>query len=235
MKIDYALVGSNSNPMYLDFWPVVSKVWKTVFNVTPVLGLITNDNEEIVKDEYGIIIKLNPVDGYSDSLLSQLVRLYLPKYLNGNCIISDIDMIPLSKKYFIDNLIEFSDDDFIIMSSHHPQTNGTNQYPMCYVVGNDKIYKELFSLDDSWTNFIQKIPNNGWYTDQTHLFNIINSNKQFNYKFPKRDGDFINDRIDRALWGYNVDKLKNGDYVDCHSLRPYNEYKNEINNLINLL
>jgi hypothetical protein len=33
----------------------------------------------------------------------------LPKYLHGNCIISDIDMIPLSKKYFIDDLKNFTD------------------------------------------------------------------------------------------------------------------------------
>ena len=44
MKIDYVLVGTNDNPLYLDFWPVISKVWKTVFNITPVLGYITKKN-----------------------------------------------------------------------------------------------------------------------------------------------------------------------------------------------
>ena len=28
MKIDYVIVSSDDNPMYLDFWPIVSKIWK---------------------------------------------------------------------------------------------------------------------------------------------------------------------------------------------------------------
>lgn len=232
MRINYALVGSNNDPMYLDFWPIISKVWKTIFNITPVLGLITDGDEEITNDEYGIIIKLNRIDGYSDGLLSQLVRMYLPKYLNGNCIISDIDMIPLSKKYFIDDLKDYNDDDFIIMSSHHPQTVNTNQYPMCYVTGNDLIFKKIFNLSDDWKTFISKIPNQGWYTDQCHLYNMVNQNHNIKYQFPRRSGDFTNDRIDRSSWGYDINHLKNDGYVDCHSLRPYFSYKNEIDSLI---
>jgi hypothetical protein len=235
MKIDYVLVGSNDNPLYLDFWPVISKVWKTIFNITPVLGYITKEKEEIIHDEYGIIIKFNNIEGYDDGLLSQLVRLYLPKYLNGNCIISDIDMIPLSKNYFINSLEEFSDSDFIVLSSHHPQTVNTNQYPMCYIAGNDTTFKKLFNLDDDWITFINKIPNFGWYTDQIHVFNVINQSNTINIKFPNRVGGFYENRIDRGNWRYDINLLKNGFYIDCHSLRPYNDYKNQINDLINLL
>ena len=40
MKLDYVLMGSNENPLYLDFWPVVSKVWKELFNITPLMVLM---------------------------------------------------------------------------------------------------------------------------------------------------------------------------------------------------
>jgi hypothetical protein len=33
MKIDYVILGSDMNPMYYDFWPVVSKIWKKVYNI----------------------------------------------------------------------------------------------------------------------------------------------------------------------------------------------------------
>ena len=235
MTINYALVGSNNNPMYLDFWPIISKVWKSIFNVTPVLGLITDGDEEIINDEFGIIIKLKKIDGYSDGLLSQLVRMYLPKHLKGNCIISDIDMIPISKRYFIDSLKEYDNDDFIVMSSHHPQTINTNQYPMCYVVGSDLNFKKLFNLNDDWETFVKKIPDQGWYTDQCHLYSMINQNTNINYKFPLRSGDFVGDRIDRVNWSYDIELLKNGYYIDSHMLRPYTKYKDEIDKLINLL
>lgn len=228
-------MGSNLNPLYLDFWPIVAKVWKEVFNIIPVLGLISDEESEMYDDGNGLVIKLKSIEGYDDGLLSQLVRLYLPKHLNGNCIVSDIDMIPLSKKYFIDDLEQYSDDDFVIMSSHHSQTINTNQYPMCYVVGNDTTFKKLFTLSDDWETFIKKIPVQGWYTDQHYLYNMVNKTNNINYKFPERNGGFVENRIDRVMWNYDVNKLKDGYYIDCHSLRPYNQYSNEINKLIKLI
>ena len=47
MKIDYVIIGSDENPNYLDFWPIVSKIWKQVFKITPVLGLICEENSDI--------------------------------------------------------------------------------------------------------------------------------------------------------------------------------------------
>ena len=235
MKIDYVLVGSTKNPLYLDFWPLISKVWKKRFNVIPVLGLIDDNQEELVEDDYGLILKVKEIENYDSSLLSQLVRFYLPKYLNGNCIISDIDMFPVSKKYFLDDLNGFENTDFIIMSSNHPQTFNTNQYPMCYVLGSDKNFKKLFNLDDTWEEFIKKIPNTGWFTDQTHLFNCIKKNTDINFKFPKRENGFIINRIDRSNWSYDENKIKDNFYIDCHSLRPYSNYPYEIDKLINIL
>lgn len=235
MKIDYVLIGSNEDPMYLDFWPIVSKVWREKFNIVPVLGLITNEKEEITNDQYGMIVKLKNIDGYNSGLLSQLVRLFLPKYVNGNCIISDIDMIPLSKKYFIDDIKQYDENDFIILSSHHPQTIKINQYPMCYVIGNSKLFNDLFDFNDDWENFIKKIPNNGWYTDQLFLYEKIKNNKNINFNFPEREGGFFKNRIDRINWVYKVDDVISGKYIDSHLLRPYKKYKREIDNLINLI
>lgn len=235
MKINYAIMGSNNDPTYLDFWPLVSKVWKKRFNITPVLGLIS-DKTKTYEDEYGIIFEFPKIEGYSDVFLSQLSRLFLPKFLNGISIISDIDIFPISKKYFIYDLYEYHDDEFIILSSHHPSTSGTNQYPMCYVVGSDKNFKTIFNLEDNWETFIQKIPNQGWFTDQIHLFEKVNSNSSVKVLYPERIGGFFSNRIDRASWGYNNDQLNRDFYIDCHSLRPYLNHKYEIDKFIeNLL
>ncbi len=42
MKIDKVILSSDSNPYYLAFWPVVSKIWKQNFKIEPVLALISN-------------------------------------------------------------------------------------------------------------------------------------------------------------------------------------------------
>lgn len=233
MKIDYCLMGSTENPYYLDFWPVVSKVWKEKFNITPVLGLICDEESDLINDEYGIVKKFKKSDFSNVESQSQVVRLYLSKFLSGNCIVSDIDMIPLSKKYFIDELIHFKNTDLLVLSSYHPQTINTNQYPMCYVVGNSEIFNKVFNTFTTWDEFVKSSSLNGWYSDQIFLYQSIQNYGLDNVKFPYRD--FINDRVDRINWVYDENLLKNGYYIDSHLLRPYQSYSNEINKLIDLI
>lgn len=235
MKINYAIMGSNYNPDYLDFWPLVSEVWKKRFNIIPILGLIGN-NTETREDKNGIIMEFPLINGYDDATLSQLIRLFLPKFLTGNIIISDIDMFPISRKYFIDDFCKYNDDEFIVLSSHHPQTIKVNQYPMCYVAGNDKNFKKIFNLDYDWETFINKIPLNNWYTDQIFLYEKIKSESEIKILYPEREGGFVSNRIDRTSWKYNIELIDKDFYIDCHSLRPYSKHKFEIDKLIkNLL
>jgi hypothetical protein len=233
MKIDYCLVGSDTNPYYYDFWPIISSVWKNKFNITPVLGLICDEDSELFDDGYGLVKKIKSIPNLSAGWQSQIVRMYLSKFLKGNCIISDIDMIPLSKKYFIDDMKIYKKNELIVLSSHHPQTNGTNQYPMCYVVGDSLILNKIFNTNLEWYEFVNLIPNNGWYSDQHYLFSCIQKYGLTNVKFPYRG--FINDRVDRGNWTYDSELVKNGHYIDSHLLRPYDSNSEQINNLISLL
>ena len=50
MKIDFVIHSSDSNPYYLDFWPLVSRVWKQVFKLEPVL-LYIDANHDVQIDE----------------------------------------------------------------------------------------------------------------------------------------------------------------------------------------
>ena len=45
MKIKYAIMSSDSNPLYLDFWPIVSKVWKEKFDIEPILYYIDENHD----------------------------------------------------------------------------------------------------------------------------------------------------------------------------------------------
>ena len=76
MKIDYVCMGSTENPDFLDYWPIVSKVWYKKFNIIPVLGLISNEDGDFEKTEYGIIKNVF----YKISFLFLFVQYYF--YLN---------------------------------------------------------------------------------------------------------------------------------------------------------
>ena len=237
MKIDYAIVGSNMDPMYLDFWPIVSKVWKEKFNITPVLGLICDEDTDLYQDTYGLVKKFKKIDGVDESMQTQIVRLFLPKFLNGSCLMSDIDMIPLSVDYFKSNSEYLNDSNIVIYSSDNPECLSNNMYPMCYVLSSSNIFSKIFELDTSWYEFVEKQNNRnqGWYTDQKFIYEKINQYhlEHNNCVFLKRGWNGVaNGRVDRINWVYNSEKVNQGYYIDCHSLRPYSKYKNEINDLI---
>jgi len=239
MNIDYVVIGSDENPLYLDFWPIISKVWKEKINITPVLGLICEEESDLIKSEYGFIKKFKKINNINSGLQSQIVRPFLTKFLNGYSLISDIDMLPLSKKYFFENAQKINKENIIIYSSDNLECMQNEMYPMCYILAHTDTYKKIFDLHLNWENFCSLLSsrNQGWFTDQKYLYEKIN-------KFQKNGNEVIAlsrgwkngmalKRIDRAFWSYYPDKLKEEYYIDSHLLRPLSEHKESIDFVIN--
>lgn len=240
MSLDYVLIGSDTNPYYFDFWPTVSKVWSQVFKVKPVLGLVCDEDSEIYEDQFGLIKKFKKVEGVDIGLQSQIVRFYLANFLEGNCLISDIDMLPLSKNYFEGTCSRLNSENIVIHSSDNPECLRKNMYPMCYVAAKSQVFKNVFDLNLSWEEFCNLLHNRNetWYTDQKYLFEKVNQYNEINKNviFLKRGWNGPADRrIDRINWIYNPERVNSGFYIDSHLLRPFAQYQNEINNLVNLL
>lgn len=239
MKIKYAIMGSTRNPLYYDFWPIISKTWKEIFDITPVLGLICDEDSDFIADEYGLVKKFKTIEGIDEGLQSQIVRFYLPTLLDDICITSDIDMVPLSKQYFIDNIKPFNDNNFYVMTSDNPECLRNLEYQMCYNIAKPETFKDVLKIDEKWDDFVNKIQKLGfgWTSDQRYLYDMVNA-------YPNKDKImlmnrgfivFANNRVDRAIWRYDANSVKNGHYIDSHLLRPYKQYKSEIDSLINLL
>jgi hypothetical protein len=240
MNLDYVLIGSDMNPYYYDFWPLLSKIWKEKFNVTPILGLICDEYSELEETEYGYVKKFKKIEGIDVGLQTQIVRFFLSKFLNGKCIISDIDMFPLSKSYFEESTRNLTDKNFIILSSDNPECLKDKMYPMCYVAGHSTVFGEIFDLHLTWIEFCELLHNRNqtWYTDQKYLYEKVNHYHKItnNCIFLNRgwNGPAIR-RIDRVNWSYDPLMVNNGYYYDSHVLRPYSKYKDEIIKLTNLL
>lgn len=201
MNIKYALVSTNENPQYYVFWPIIAKVWKS-WGITPVLGLVTSHVEEIIKteDEYGIVIKLPEINSKYSVCLSQLARLYITKYLNGNCIVSDIDLIPVDFNYFKMCSEFITPTNIVYNSADHPQC--TNKYPdledknfsyisqivMAYVLGYSNTFAKIFSTHLDWKDWFKFCTNTPfdkevseqlyWFTDQIFLTKCILKNNK---------------------------------------------------------
>jgi hypothetical protein len=238
MKIDFAIVSTNENQLYYEFWETVKNLWVKVINIKPILVEIS-DKEEM--KDYGdyIIYKLKKVNNVDTGFQSQISRMYITKYFqNYVCLTSDIDMLPLSKEYFTKNIETYDNDSFLIFSSD--AYGQSDRYPICYNASKGKYFDEILDLNVSFEEYCLRLLelNKGWDTDELYFGKKISQFHDQSKIIKLKRGwhmGMANNRIDRAFWGYDPELLKKNHYIDSHSLRPYNQFYNEINKLINYI
>lgn len=243
MKIDYAIMSCDNNPLYVDFWEPISKVWKLKFNIHPILLLISDEILPI-STKYGDIIRINYNDDFPSYIQAQWARYwYLARCNDCVGIISDIDMIPLSRKYFIDKIKDIPNDHYVHLN---PCLDTYPRIPGCYHVCGGKLFREIMEIpehfDESLNKIIRLTGNNSrfkhfqyWFSDENYTTQqLIKYKLKENLHFLKREDGQNGFRIDRTNFQYDPELLKKEYYYDCHSIRPYKQYKNEIDKLISI-
>ena len=152
MILDTVILASDDNPDYLDFWPIVSEAWESM-GLEPILIYTGKEN----KDLKGNIIKFNP-NKLDSAFVAQNIRLLYPGILkNKNCIISDIDLLPLSKNYFYKSVLEIPDNKFVI---YRPDAGlPDNMISMMWNAANSNTWMEIFQINNE--SDIQKKLKNG--------------------------------------------------------------------------
>ncbi len=235
LKIQRVILASDTNPMYLEFWPLVSKAWFR-FGLKPTLAFISHEQVEL-DNTYGEVVQIQPIAGIPTWFHAQVIRLLLPVFFEEEaCLTSDIDMLPLNKDYFTSNVKNIDDKKFIIYRDRAQPWNDP-RYPICYLAAKGKIFKQLFGIKsvDEIENLIKEwfSWSLGWETDERIVYGYVNNCNhgvsciKLGHGLPKR--------ICRSQWKYDEKKLKTGFYIDSHLLRPYSEYKKEIDKLIEII
>lgn len=245
MKIDYVIVSTDGNPLYDGFPDIIKKTWYPLVGVIPIIVNIT-DNDYIY--DYGdhISVGYKQVAGINTGFQSQISRLYATKlFKDKTFLISDLDMIPLSKSYFVDNAETVQDNGLLIYTADAYGYQNQKRYPMCYNLAMGSTYDEIMDLNSSYEEFVLRLHamNLGWDTDEVFWGGCVSL---FEEKFPDRikkihrgfaEG-FATKRIDRCSWHHpnnDFSKISDGEYIDSHLLRPYKIHYQEIDNLVNLL
>ena len=228
MKIDYAIISSDDNPMYKDFYTIVAQRWLDLGIKTYYLNI--SDTDEIIENEYGIIHKVKSLDFVSTGFQSQVVRLFSSKFIEGNIMMSDIDMLPINGEYYNQYLNELTDDNVIIYSGQ-PYGN-VPYYPMCYVLSNSKNFRKYLNIDNiNFTEYCKMLSDKygeAWNTDENFMYDEFQNHID---KLVVKKRDFKR-RVDRGNWDYYIELLKDGYYIDSHMLRPYSDYKMEIDSIL---
>lgn len=183
MKIDLVLTGCNNNEEYLKMYPYVFKIWKKRFNLDCYLVLIMNEIPKYLEEYFEYIILFPPIDNINTVFIAQNVRLLFPAmFKDKNILITDLDIIPVSKKYFIDSIEKIDDNVFVSYSDRYLSQN---MLAICYNIANSEIWKKIFkitsisdviSLLKEWyneNNYTGEKNGDGWFTDQKKLFSYI--------------------------------------------------------------
>tara|TARA_Y100001973_G_scaffold106808_1_gene188106 strand:+ start:2176 stop:2985 length:810 start_codon:yes stop_codon:yes gene_type:complete len=249
MKIDRVILSSDLHPDYLPFWNLTSKAWSTIIGIKPTLALIADEIPDGLDTTYGEIHLVKPIEGIPTARQAQIVRFFLPsQFPEEVCLTSDIDMLPLSKDYFTtvprnvddNHLAVYSSDSTLPGFPNHPS------FAVGYNAAKGKVFEEI--VQGNMDNFEEKIREwvshgHGWFTDEVMFYNCwqqwpdkLDKTKLFKRGFNiTPDPTHINriDRSNNCLYYQHL--LKVGFYYDFHMPRPYEEHKDKIHEILNIL
>lgn len=225
---------------YYIYLPIVVKAWKLCGYKSIVFLLYYNlsnsiiyiGNELIKLGSDVIFLRIN----YTLSLhyTSKLARIYgfEVSRITKNCdymILSDSDMIPISKSFFSD--INYGK---LTIKSFGPNGygfgNNKGRWAMCYIIANKYIWKEIFNKDmynknidcimsDTLNYLVQKGEKyfeNFIYLDEVYIRDRIREWKMFNTNVLFHTRNYNNTRIDRYKWSGNFFKINKTNIIDVH-------------------
>ena len=173
MKLDKVILSSDDNPDYLEFWPIVSEAWRNI-GIEPIL-FYTGKNK--IKNENVFNFNLEKCDS---AFIAQNVRLLAPTlFPNDTCIISDIDNMPLSEDYFQGNIVNITDNQFVI---YRPDATSEDMISIMWNAAKGSKWIDIFEVDSvesiskkllSWYPENYSIGGDNWYHDQKILKEYI--------------------------------------------------------------
>ena len=252
MRINKIIHASDDKDFYLDFWPIVSKIWKLKFNFEPVLLYFGNQNPS---DQYGTVVRMPLIKDVPVNTLCQISRYWIPVTdKDAVWMTSDIDMLPISKHYFDGFIADVPDDKWLSLNSDPKENFPYINYLCCYNVARGSTFKEVLNLPESFEEFVNigfwKGDSNSVYTpnglsegmpywsaDEAWSSGRINNfydQSRIVRRF-RECGPHRCRRIDRLDWRWNEKEVLKENYYDCHAIRPYRNHKNSIDKLVELI
>lgn len=224
------ILSSDKNSTYLDFWPLVAKAWQQNMGVRPTLALIDGKNIDVDRS-LGDVIDVPPLDNVPSWLHALYIRMFLPVLFEKDvCIISDIDMLPLSREMLCDSIKEVPADCVVIYWNPYV---GQAIFSSCYFAASGKTFREIFgitTLAEINACVCKAVAvNDKWGGDEEKLYYVLTEWENRTGRLVRLNLPFgFEYRISRVEWNYDVEKLKNGFYYDAHMLRPLQVYNKEI-------
>jgi len=113
MKIRYALINCNTAPSYLGYWPAVARAWRKL-GITPVLFFIRDSEGVSPPPADGIVHAMEPLPDVEIAVQYTWARFWGAQWYPDDVVLtSDMDVIPLSRDYFVRQFEDIPDDRWV--------------------------------------------------------------------------------------------------------------------------
>ena len=251
LRLGRALMACDLNPDYLEYWPSVRRAWLEIIRVEPLLVLIADDDQvpaELRADP--LVVPFAPLPDVHTALQAQCIRLLYPAIveIEDAVIISDVDLFPLRRSYFVNPLEKLDNRLFV---SYRDVRLERKEVAIAFNAATPSTWAELFgvtSLDDvrlqlaEWTSGLEYDGRRawpGWYRDQEILYETLTRWPDASNRWWAFDDDYTRyHRLDKleleredGLEPHRRKGLRNRSYSDYVCLFPYGEHR-EVNDVV---
>ena len=244
---------SDNNKIYSDFWEPQAKYLYTKFNIKSRLYYLTdNIDKKMFSSEFAEVVYIKLLENVPKIIQALFAKWYFPCLSNNdeNVLIGDIDLFITSKK-FINRLSSLEKD---IVYHMEPYDNNT-YVPGYFIYGQSKNLYKFFQIGnyssfEDFCNSVLTSPNNfckhipmayTWSYEASPDWRYFMAEERYAYYcLTNYSGktDIIYKNIDHT----RIDRVRNSEYdplllsqdyyVDFHCPRPYDKYKDVINDIL---
>lgn len=243
MQIDTCVVSSTADPLYLDFFPLVHRMWGELVGLRCVLMLVAPEIPPGLMPLRDDIVLVPPLQDVEDGFIAQCIRLLAPQLVGARrgVVLSDIDLIPMRRSYYVDAVRDLPDDAMAVYRAN--ALPGYAEIPICFNAAHPATWAELIEPADHidaamrilgrWRTEIPAYDPStlsGWTTDQAILFRCVEAfDRRRLRRF--RDQELGFRRLDRShlddtgrLTWRQAFLAAGGGYSDCHMPRPMSRF-----------
>ena len=238
MKIDRVIFASNTNSNYIQFWPLVARVWRHTTGARPTLFFVAAPGTPIEHIPNTDIVYIPPPNDLPSCFVAQCIRLLAPLWFpNEVCVLCDIDLLMVSSTFFPQYLANVGRNDLAIINRY---TGNVKHNSLCYHVGLGSTFAKVFRLPPTvpaWSRILKKwyAERNGrWNTDERVLFDHVKS--QNSVRVAKFSSSGIwGPGASRSLTHYNgfqFNSLRAKSYVEVEPPFPYMAHRARIDDIV---
>jgi hypothetical protein len=251
LELTHALLATDLNPRYVDLWLVAKQAWSKITRLEPVLVLVAAPDAvpQALAGDPAVYV-FDPEPTLDTAFQAQCIRLLYPALLDapGAVITSDVDMVPMNRRYFHRPLTRIDSRHFVC---YRDVLLPLGELPICYNAALPATWASIFKVHDlddvrtrlrEWAHGVEYTGTHGgagWTTDQRQLYRILLERGRHERDVWILDDDFTGyRRLERAYvekWGTLSDAARRGierrSFSDFHLLRADSEHRG-LNELI---